>query len=223
MNIIGIKLRANLSGVAFILSLAVLFLQQFYASFAITIVIHALDAIILLLIITETILPIWHEKYIQQYFRKNIGLYVSTFLFCVAFIVFKIKIGLIPTSPELILMFALVKNIFLFGKIIKNTAESAGGTERVMLNPAGTLLVSFFMVIITGAFLLMLPAATPGTEHLDFLAALFTATSAVCVTGLSVINVATDLTVVGKVILILLVQIGGLGIMVFSLLDASYL
>lgn len=216
MNIIGIKLRANLSGVAFILSLAVLFLQQFYASFAITIVIHALDAIILLLIITETILPIWHEKYIQQYFRKNIGLYVSTFLFCVAFIVFKIKIGLIPTSPELILMFALVKNIFLFGKIIKNTAESAGGTERVMLNPAGTLLVSFFMVIITGAFLLMLPAATPGTEHLDFLAALFTATSAVCVTGLSVINVATDLTVVGKVILILLVQIGGLGIMVFS-------
>ena len=216
MNIIGIKLRANLSGVAFILSLAVLFLQQFYASFAITIVIHALDAIILLLIITETILPIWHEKYIQQYFRKNIGLYVSTFLFCVAFIVFKIKIGLIPTSPELILMFALVKKIFLFGKIIKNTAESAGGTERVMLNPAGTLLVSFFMVIITGAFLLMLPAATPGTEHLDFLAALFTATSAVCVTGLSVINVATDLTVVGKVILILLVQIGGLGIMVFS-------
>ena len=216
MNIIGIKLRANLSGVAFILSLAVLFLQQFYASFVITIVIHALDAIILLLIITETILPIWHEKYIQQYFRKNIGLYVSTFLFCVAFIVFKIKIGLIPTSPELILMFALVKNIFLFGKIIKNTAESAGGTERVMLNPAGTLLVSFFMVIITGAFLLMLPAATPGTEHLDFLAALFTATSAVCVTGLSVINVASDLTVVGKVILILLVQIGGLGIMVFS-------
>lgn len=73
MNIIGIKLRANLSGVAFILSLAVLFLQQFYASFAITIVIHALDAIILLLIITETILPIWHEKYIQQYFRKISG------------------------------------------------------------------------------------------------------------------------------------------------------
>ena len=85
-----------------------------------------------------------------------------------------------------------------------------------MLNPAGTLLISFFMVIITGAFLLMLPAATPGTSHLDFLSALFTATSAVCVTGLSVIDVATELTAVGKVILILLVQIGGLGIMVFS-------
>lgn len=216
MNTIVIKLRANLSGVAFILSLAVLFLQQFYASLAVTIVIHAVDAIILLLIIAETFLPMRQERYIQQYFQKHIALCLTTLLFCVAFIFFKIKIGLIPASPELILMFALIKNIFLFGKIIKNTADSAGGTERVMLNPAGTLLISFFMVIITGAFLLMLPAATPGSSHLDFLTALFTATSAVCVTGLSIIDISTELTTVGKIILILLIQIGGLGIMVFS-------
>lgn len=216
MNIRGIKLRANLSGVAFILSLVVLFLQQFYASFAVSIVIHLTDVSILALIIAETFLPMRQEKYIQQYFQKHAALCLSTLLFCAVFVFFKIKIGFIPSSPELILMFALIKNIFLFGKIIKNTADTAGGTERIMLNPAGTLLISFFMVIITGAFLLMLPAATPGTSHLDFLSALFTATSAVCVTGLSVIDVATELTAVGKVILILLVQIGGLGIMVFS-------
>ena len=216
MNTIVIKLRANLSGVAFILSLVVLFLQQFYASLAVTIVIHVVDAIILLLIIAETFLPMRQERYIQQYFQKHIALCLSTLLFCAVFIFFKIKIGLIPASPELILMFALIKNIFLFGKIIKNTADSAGGTERVMLNPAGTLLISFFMVIITGAFLLMLPAATPGSSHLDFLTALFTATSAVCVTGLSIIDISTELTTVGKIILVLLIQIGGLGIMVFS-------
>jgi len=216
MNIRGIKLRANLSGVAFILSLVVLFLQQFYASFAVSIVIHLTDVSILALIIAETFLPMRQEKYIQQYFQKHAALCLSTLLFCAVFVFFKIKIGFIPSSPELILMFALIKNIVLFGKIIKNTADTAGGTERIMLNPAGTLLISFFMVIITGAFLLMLPAATPGTSHLDFLSALFTATSAVCVTGLSVIDVATELTAVGKVILILLVQIGGLGIMVFS-------
>ena len=216
MNTIVIKLRTNLSGVAFILSLAVLFLQQFYASLAATIVIHAIDAIILLLIIAETFLPMRHEKYFQQYVQKHVALCLSTLLFCAVFIFFKIKIGFIPTSSELILMFALIKNIFLFGKIIKNTTDSAGGTERIMLNPAGTLLISFFMVIITGAFLLMLPAATPDAGHLDFLTALFTATSAVCVTGLSIIDVATELTTVGKVILVLLIQIGGLGIMVFS-------
>ena len=216
MNIKGIKLRANLSGVAFILSLAVLFLQQFYAFFAVTIAIHAMDGIILAFVIAETFLPMRQEKYFQQYFQKHVILCLTTLLFCAVFIFFKIKIGFIPASSELILMFALIKNIFLFGKIIKNTADSAGGTERVMLNPAGTLLVSFFMVIITGAFLLMLPAATPGAGHLDFLSALFTATSAVCVTGLSVVNIATELTTVGKIILMVLIQIGGLGIMVFS-------
>ncbi len=216
MNTIVIKLRANLSGVAFMLSLAVLFLQQFYTSLAATIVIHTLDAVILLLIIVETFLPMSQEKYVQQYFQKHIALCLSTLLFCAVFIFFKIKIGFIPTSSELTLIFALIKNIFLFGKIIKNTADSAGGTERVMLNPAGTLLISFFMVIITGAFLLMLPAATSDAGHLDFLTALFTAASAVCVTGLSIIDVATELTTVGQIILILLIQIGGLGIMVFS-------
>ena len=216
MNIKGIKLRANLSGVAFILSLAVLFLQQFYAFFAVTIAIHAMDGIILAFVIAETFLPMRQEKYFQQYFQKHVILCLTTLLFCAVFIFFKIKIGFIPASSELILMFALIKNIFLFGNIIKNTADSAGGTERVMLNPAGTLLVSFFMVIITGAFLLMLPAATPGAGHLDFLSALFTATSAVCVTGLSVVNIATELTTVGKIILMVLIQIGGLGIMVFS-------
>ena len=65
MNTIVIKLRANLSGIAFILSLAVLFLQQFYASLAVTIVIHAVDAVILLLIIAETFLPMRQERYIQ--------------------------------------------------------------------------------------------------------------------------------------------------------------
>ena len=216
MNTIVIKIRANLSGVAFILSLAVLFLQQFYASFAVSIVIHLIDGSILALVVAETFLPMRHEKYFQQYVQKHVALCLSTLLFCAVFIFFKIKIGFIPTSSELILMFALIKNIFLFGKIIKNTTDSAGGTERIMLNPAGTLLISFFMVIITGAFLLMLPAATPDAGHLDFLTALFTATSAVCVTGLSIIDVATELTTVGKVILVLLIQIGGLGIMVFS-------
>ena len=109
MNTIVIKLRANLSGVAFILSLAVLFLQQFYASLAVTIVIHAVDAVILLLIIAETFLPMRQERYIQQYFQKHIALCLSTLLFCAVFIFFKIKIGFIPTSPELILMFALIK------------------------------------------------------------------------------------------------------------------
>ncbi|MEL3906554.1 MAG: TrkH family potassium uptake protein [Treponema sp.] len=213
---VKIKLRANLSFAAFILSLAVLFLQQFYTSLTAVIIIHTLDALILALILAETFLPLRGEKYLQKYFEKNLLLCITTLIFCIVFVILKMRIGLTPDSPELTLVFALFKNIFLFGKIIKNAAGSAGGAERIMLNPAGTLLISFFMVIITGAFLLMLPAASTGEDHLDFLTALFTAASAVCVTGLSVIDVSLELTLVGKIILVLLIQIGGLGIMVFS-------
>lgn len=213
---IKIRIRANMSFTAFLLSLIVFFLQQFYESLAVTVVIHALDIGILLLILAETFLPIAEEKYLKKYFQKHILLCLTTLVFCAVWVYLKILIGFRPESQELMLIFAIFKNIFLFGKIVKNAVGTAGGTEKIMLNPAGTLMVSFFMVIITGAFLLMLPAASVNRQPIGFLTALFTAASAVCVTGLSVIDVATTLSVAGKVILLLLIQIGGLGIMVFS-------
>jgi trk system potassium uptake protein TrkH len=74
---------------------------------------------------------------------------------------------------------------------------------------------SFAAVILTGTILLWLPfSATKG--HLTFVDALFSSTSAVCVTGLAVIDIGKDLTVPGQVITIFLFQIGGLGIITFS-------
>ena len=64
---IKIRIRANMSFTAFLLSLIVFFLQQFYESLAVTVVIHALDIGILLLILTETFLPIAEEKYLKKY------------------------------------------------------------------------------------------------------------------------------------------------------------
>jgi potassium uptake TrkH family protein len=85
---------------------------------------------------------------------------------------------------------------------------------EVYYNPAIVFAGSFFVIILIGAILLMLPTATTGT--ITFTDALFTATSAVCVTGLSVLNVSDELTIVGQTILISLIQIGGLGILTFT-------
>lgn len=82
------------------------------------------------------------------------------------------------------------------------------------LNPAFLFLMSFFSIITIGALLLMLPNST--TKSIHFVDALFTATSAVCVTGLTVLDTATDFTMTGKIIILLLIQIGGLGIMTFT-------
>ena len=82
------------------------------------------------------------------------------------------------------------------------------------LNPALLFVGSFITFIILGGFLLLLPNATTGTiQPID---AFFTAASAVCVTGLPVVDTATAFTMTGKVIILMLIQIGGLGIMTFA-------
>jgi trk system potassium uptake protein TrkH len=84
-----------------------------------------------------------------------------------------------------------------------------------LLSPSRIFVLSFAAVILAGGILLWFPfSATKG--HLTFVDALFTSTSAVCVTGLVVIDVGKDLTTLGQVITIFLFQIGGLGIITFS-------
>ena len=85
---------------------------------------------------------------------------------------------------------------------------------EVYYNPAIVFVGSFFAIIILGSFLLMLPNAT--TSGISFTDALFTSTSAVCVTGLIVVDTATVFTTVGQTIIISLIQIGGLGILTFT-------
>jgi trk system potassium uptake protein len=79
-----------------------------------------------------------------------------------------------------------------------------------------TICLGFVGVILTGTLLLCLPwATTPHTASFldDFIVALFTSTSAVCVTGHVVVETATHFTTFGKVVIMLLIQIGGLGYM----------
>lgn len=81
-------------------------------------------------------------------------------------------------------------------------------------NPAFLFVISFLLLVLLGALLLMLPNAT--VRGLRLTDALFMATSTVCVTGLTVVDIAREFTGFGQVILLLLIQAGGLGIMTFT-------
>ncbi|WP_394526143.1 TrkH family potassium uptake protein [Lacrimispora sp. JR3] len=84
---------------------------------------------------------------------------------------------------------------------------------RSALTPSQIVTISFLMIILIGSVLLKLPvsqSASAGT--VSFLDCLFTATSAVCVTGLVTVTTATSWSLFGKIIILLLIQIGGLGI-----------
>lgn len=81
------------------------------------------------------------------------------------------------------------------------------------MKPGQILVFGFGSVILLGAILLTLPIATADRYRLDFLDALFTSTSAVCVTGLIVVNTGITFTLFGQIVVLCLLQIGGLGFM----------
>jgi trk system potassium uptake protein len=83
---------------------------------------------------------------------------------------------------------------------------------RTLSHPARLLPAAFLAVILVGTALLMLPAATTGPGGADPMTALFTATSAVCVTGLTVVSTALYWTTFGQAIIMLLILVGGFGI-----------
>lgn len=97
---------------------------------------------------------------------------------------------------------------------IREFSEIKLNFKRTVLNPAQLFISSFLLIIFFGTFLLMLPKAT--YSGISFLDSLFTATSAVCVTGLIVVDTGSYFTLFGQTIILLLIQIGGLGILTFA-------
>ena len=79
------------------------------------------------------------------------------------------------------------------------------------------ILLSFFVLIMLGTFLLMLPISSRGHGFTPFADALFTATSATCVTGLIVKDTATYWSFFGQAVIITLIQIGGMGVITIGM------
>lgn len=82
--------------------------------------------------------------------------------------------------------------------------------------PVRLIVVSFFLLILTGSILLTFPAASRDGAWTPFINALFTSTSAVCVTGLVVFDTWTHWSIFGQVVIICLIQVGGLGLVTFT-------
>lgn len=84
--------------------------------------------------------------------------------------------------------------------------------RRQHISSSQIIILGFLAVILLGSFLLMLPCATRESGGTDFLDALFTSVSATCVTGLVVYDTATHWSIFGQIVILLLIQIGGMGV-----------
>lgn len=105
---------------------------------------------------------------------------------------------------------------FMFLLLIYEFGVASSRLGNINLKPAAAFIISFLALIGFGTALLMLPdmSRTPGS--MPFLEALFTSTSAVCVTGLIVVDTATYFTIKGQLVILFLIQLGGLGILSFA-------
>jgi trk system potassium uptake protein TrkH len=126
------------------------------------------------------------------------------------------------TDPTAVRHFAV--GIYLVLQVVTKLCRTSVNLAASGKSPMRTLIVSFLVLIISGAGLLMLPkASAPDAENMSFVDALFTATSATCVTGLIVKNTGEDFSLMGKLIILSLIQLGGLGIVVFGAVFALLL
>ncbi|MEG1801131.1 MAG: potassium transporter TrkG, partial [Oscillospiraceae bacterium] len=87
--------------------------------------------------------------------------------------------------------------------------------KNSVVSPTRFVVLSFFGVIVTGTFLLCLPFATTD-GYIPLIDALFTATSATCVTGLIVYDTYTKFTLFGQIVILCMIQVGGLGLVTFT-------
>ena len=92
----------------------------------------------------------------------------------------------------------------------------AGLAQRRPLSPVRAIVAAFALGVVAGTLVLMLPFARAGAGGARPLEALFTATSALCVTGLSVVDTATYWTPFGQVVILVLIQVGGFGVMTLA-------
>lgn len=144
---------------------------------------------------------------------KNIKHDLRNVLFDLAFIIIFFTIS---DANRVFQTYLVTRQLFVMIKFLLNLTDRGVLWNSLANNPAVVLLVSFLMAIVLGGILLMLPAATVSGERTSLLGALFTSTSATCVTGLIVYDTGSHFTIFGQLIILFLIQVGGLGIMTIS-------
>ena len=120
-------------------------------------------------------------------------------------------------------LYIIIIQIAIVVRLMIQTVETQRKLAHTRFKPAHLLVASFVFIILIGTVLLYSPRATPREAPASFVDSLFTATSATCVTGLIVRDTGKDFTPFGQTVILVLIQIGGLGLMTFAAFFAMIL
>ncbi|MEK7400685.1 MAG: potassium transporter TrkG, partial [Candidatus Poribacteria bacterium] len=154
------------------------------------------------------------------YLRGNLPDFILTFSFLLLLLaVFgyspaSLRTGWLPLFIDLTIarIFIVLSRLYIVGSPLIRALSKKSRSSEPRLAPAQLFIISFAFVILMGTGLLLIPEAT-NSGKIGIVDALFTATSATCVTGLVVVDTGSYFTTFGQLVTLILIQIGGLGLM----------
>lgn len=187
-------------------SFGVLFLEPIIAYYMNTTLVENLTALANILLLILTIIGRLLQRDLTR--QKKIIIFDVVILIMGSLLFFY--------QAKFVIFFLLIRQTYFILTFLIFRAFEGRFYRFLTANPPVSLMLSFIAVITVGAILLMLPASSNNGTVTPFVDALFTSTSATCVTGLTVVDTPTHYSLFGQIVILLLIQIGGLGIMTIS-------
>jgi len=175
----------------------------------------AAQYILLFIFIAEKVIRLTNSVSLREFWRAN--WYEAPLLLALG--VATVAAGG-QTNTEAIRRFAV--GIYLVLQVVVKVCRTTVDLAASGKNPTRTLIASFVVLILSGTGVLMLPKSA-AAQRIGFVDALFTATSAACVTGLTARDTGADYSLMGQVTILSLIQLGGLGIVIFGAVFALLL
>lgn len=159
--------------------------------------------------------------YIREYTKRKILYLKMLYLFVIFFfLILNFEIVHHHILRSIIYRLYLILNIDMLNILlitiifIRQFSKKVVQLQHYFVNPAQLFTVSFIFIILFGSLLLLLPLSTK--NGISLIDAVFTSTSAVCVTGLTSVDTYSCFTELGKIIILFLIQIGGIGVVTFT-------
>ena len=180
----------------------------------------ALNWFIIAVFVAESFIKWGFQRFSPVYLRRNWpGFALISVLLVSLLIVLYTSIS--PQTEELLhrinlsvaRLYIVIVQLYILGNVLLKAISTGRRIARASLPAAQIVAFSFLFVIMVGTGLLLLPRSTEAVEGTSVLDALFTSTSATCVTGLIVVDTGSHFSRFGQIIILCLIQIGGLGLM----------
>ena len=196
----------------------------FYISPGLKHLIHRIDVFIVWFFVLQAAVKLVAAEERWNYFKSRWFDYLLVGVILIGTVVILSKVGFQAFGKFLYgRRIVEITKLYIIGAqisiVLSLFAQGIRLNQRIAMfpfHPAQILMASFLIIILVGSLLLMLPKAVQPGKHLSYLDALFTATSATCVTGLIVVDTGQHFSRLGQLIILTLIQIGGLGLMTYA-------